>query len=96
MSVGCYNVLERRWEVGPGIKGKDFDPVSEYYADAMKQSNKILKDIRTVIFELYEDAFACKKSYDPAFKEEMMQKIKKKLKSASDLYDSMKNVRSNF
>lgn len=64
MSVGCYNVLEKKWEVGPGIKGQDFDPVSEYYADAMKQVDRILKDIRSIIFEMYEAAFVCKKSND--------------------------------
>lgn len=96
MSVGCYNVIEKKWEVGPEVKEQDFDPVSEYYADAMKQVDKILKDIRTSIFELYEDAFSCKKSNDSAFKEQMQAKIKDKLQNASQLYRDMKKVRSNF
>ena len=53
MSVGCYNVLEGKWEVGPELKKEGFDPVSEYYGDAMKQVDKILKDIRLKIFEVY-------------------------------------------
>ena len=64
MSVGCYNVLEEKWEVGPELKREGFDPVSEYYADAMKQVDKILKDIRSKIFEVYELAFVSKKSSD--------------------------------
>ncbi len=36
MSIGCYNVLEEKWEVGPELKREGFDPVSEYYAAAMK------------------------------------------------------------
>lgn len=46
MSVGCYNVLEKKWEVGPELKDAGFDPVSEYYEAAMRQVDKILKDIR--------------------------------------------------
>lgn len=87
MSIGCYNVLERRWEVGPGLKSVEFDPVSEYYADAMKQVKKILEDIRAVIFSLYEDAFASKKSNDKNFKEDMQADITKKLGDAVKLYD---------
>jgi len=64
MSVGCYNVLEGKWEVGPELKDQGFDPVSKYYPAAMKQVDKILKDIRDKIFGTYELAFACKKSSD--------------------------------
>ena len=96
MSVGCYNVLEKKWEVGPQQKDKGFDPVSEYYSSAMKQVDRILKDIRTTIFELYEIAFVSKKSNNNSFKDQMKAKIKEKLEDAVTLYDSMKNVRSNF
>lgn len=50
------------------MKDSDFDPVSYYYDDAMKQASKILKDVRSKIFELYEAAFACKKSSNENFK----------------------------
>ena len=33
MSVGCYDVKTKEWEVGPDIKPLDFDPYSEYYKD---------------------------------------------------------------
>ena len=96
MSVGCYNFLEKRWEVGPQTKGIDFDPISEYYADAMKQVYKILKDIRAKIFELYELAFVVKKSKDHSFQKEQVKEIYKKLEEASNLFKTMKKVRSNF
>ena len=96
MSVGCYNFLEKKWEVGPQTKGVGFDPVSEYYADAMKQVDNILKDIREKIFELYELAFVAKKSKDQSFQKEQVKEIYKKLEEASNLFKTMKNVRSNF
>ena len=96
MSIGCYNVLDHKWEVGPDLEDSSFDPVSEYYADAMKQVKKILEDIRAVIFGLYEDAFACKKSNDNSFKDQMKKDITEKLEDAVKLYDQMKKVRSNF
>lgn len=96
MSVGCYNVLERKWEVGPQMKNAQFDPISEYYNEAMKQVKKILKDIRNTIFNIYEIAFACKKSNDLAFKDEMHKSIVNKLDEAAKLFYQMKDVRSNF
>lgn len=96
MSVGCYNLLEKKWEVGPEVKSEEFDPVSEYYKDAMKQVDKILKDVREKIFELYELAFVTKKSSDEAFKKERIIEICKKLDDVSKLFKTMKRVRSNY
>ena len=96
MSVGCYNVLEKKWEVGPEMKSEGYDPVSKYYADAMKQVDKILKDIREKIFELYELAFVSKKSSDLSFKDETFKTIFEKLDDISELFKTMKRVRANF
>ena len=96
MSVGCYNVLEKKWEVGPELKSEGYDPVSKYYADAMKQVDKILKDIRGKIFELYELAFVSKKSSDLSFKDETFKTIFEKLDDISELFKTMKRVRANF
>ena len=96
MSVGCYNVLEKKWEVGPELKKEGFDPISEYYADAMKQVDKILKDIREKIFELYELAFVSKKSSDLSFKDETFKTIFEKIDEISKLFKTMKRVRANF
>lgn len=70
--------------------------MSEYYASAMKQAGKIVDDIRTLVFKLYEDAFACKKSKNERFKKDMQVQIEEKLDAAAKLYDKMKAVRSNF
>lgn len=96
MSIGCYNVLEKKWEVGPELKSEGFDPISEYYADAMKQVDRILKDTRTKIFEVYELAFVSKKSSDQKFKDDTFKDIFEKLDDISELYKTMKRVRSNF
>ena len=96
MSVGCYNVLEKKWEVGPEFKKEGFDPISEYYADAMKQVDRILKDIREKIFQIYELAFVSKKSSDQKFKDETFQTIFEKLDDISELFKTMKKVRANF
>lgn len=96
MSVGCYNVLEKKWEVGPELKDAGFDPVSEYYEAAMRQVDKILKDIRQKIFELYELAFVSKKSSDLSFKDETFKTIFEKLDDISELFKTMKRVRANF
>lgn len=96
MSVGCYNFLEKKWEVGPELKKEGFDPISEYYVDAMKQVDKILKDIREKIFEIYELAFVIKKSSDQKFKDETFKTIFEKMDGISKLFITMKRVRSNF
>lgn len=96
MSVGCYNVLEEKWEVGPELKREGFDPVSEYYSSAMKQVDKILKDIRSKIFEVYELAFVIKKSSDQPFRDKTFEILFSKLEDISELYKTMKRVRSNF
>lgn len=96
MSVGCYNVLEGKWEVGPELKKEGFDPIAEYYGDAMKQVDKILKDIRSKIFEVYELAFVIKKSSDQPFKDKTFETLSSKLEDISELYKTMKRVRSNF
>ena len=96
MSVGCYNFLEKKWEVGPELKKEGFDPISEYYVDAMKQVDKILKDIRENIFEIYELAFVIKKSSDQKFKDEAFKTLFEKMDDISNLFKTMKRVRSNF
>lgn len=96
MSVGCYNILEKKWEVGPEMKDSGFDPVSKYYSSAMKQADKVIEDIRDIIFGLYESAFACAKSSSQSFKSKMRKDIAKKLDDAAKLYEQMKAMRANY
>lgn len=96
MSIGCYNVLENKWEVGPTLKSTKFDPISEYYADAMKQVDKILKDIRDKIFSLYEKSIVALKSSNQKFKDEQYDEVVMLLADSTQLFDAMKKVRSNY
>jgi hypothetical protein len=36
MSVGCYNVLENKWEVGPELVDVDYDPMANIYFKSKK------------------------------------------------------------
>lgn len=96
MSVGCYNVLEKKWEVGPELKSTGFDPISEYYEAAMKQVDRILKDVRDKIFSLYEKSLVASKSIDEKFRDQQWKEIQKLLSEAAELLKLMKKVRSNY
>jgi hypothetical protein len=32
MSIGCYDLTNKKWLVGPELKDQSFNPYSEYYA----------------------------------------------------------------
>lgn len=96
MSIGCYNVLERKWEVGPVISKAGSDPIAEYYESAMKQVSRILDDIRSKLFKTYELAVVGKKSSSSQFKEEQSTQIISELSSLGQIYKKLKKMRSNF
>ena len=52
-SIGCYNVLEDKWEVGPVMKSENYDPIADLYSDSIKQAKNVIDDIRDMIFDLY-------------------------------------------
>ena len=43
MSVGCYDVLTKRWIVGPDFTDQEFNPYSEYYKDIKKTAANLTK-----------------------------------------------------
>ena len=43
MSIGCYNFLEKKWEVGPDIKEKGFDPIVHFYNKSIKIAYKVIE-----------------------------------------------------
>lgn len=61
-SVGCYNVLEEKWEVGPAVKSENYDPIADLYLDSTKQAKNVIDDIRDMIFDLYQLSIVAKKS----------------------------------
>lgn len=96
MSIGCYNVLEKKWEVGPELAKLDYDPLSEIYKQSQKQTDKIIDDIRNMVLAPYETASIFKKSNDAKFKQEIEKKIKSNLNDAGKLYKTIKKARSAF
>lgn len=96
MSIGCYNVLEKKWEVGPGISKFGSDPIVEYYNSAMKQASTILEDIRTKLFHVYELAIVGKKSISEDFKSQQSKSIVSEISKLARIYKQLKKMRSNF
>lgn len=54
MSVGCYDVLNKKWEVKPSLMPLKFDPYSEYYLDVQKRINLFSTELRNIILSIYE------------------------------------------
>lgn len=53
-SIGCYNVLDGVWEVGPTLVDKDFNPYSAYFKKSLENIEDVISDVRNIILEPYE------------------------------------------
>lgn len=95
-SIGCYNVLEDKWEVGPVIKSENYDPIADLYTDSTKQAKDIIDDIRDIIFDLYQLSIVAKKSSSQKFKDARETEIRKKLEKSGEILSLMKKTRSKF
>lgn len=95
-SIGCYNVLEDKWEVGPVIKSENYDPIADLYSDSTKQAKDIIDDIRDIIFDLYQLSIVAKKSSSQKFKDARETEIRKKLEKSDEILTLMKKTRSKF
>lgn len=58
MSVGCYDVLEKRWEVGPELAPLDYNPIASWWNIDMKAVEELVAQMRDVILRCYESAKA--------------------------------------
>lgn len=96
MSVGCYNFTQKKWEVGPELKKPGFDPISEYYPKGMKLVKTIIDDIRSIILDVYEQAFIMKKTGDERFLKQQEKELYKKISEAGKIYRKMKRARSAY
>lgn len=96
MSVGCYNFLEQKWEVGPDYADIDYDPMSDVYSQTQKQIDKIISDIRNQVLASYETSLVYEKSNDEKFKKELFIKLSAQLNDAGELYKKIKKARSAF
>ena len=99
MSVGCYNLIEDKWEVGPELENEEFNPYSAYYKEVQKMSGKILADIRDILLRAYEKAVVCKKLNDGK-KLDMLDAEANELKSilgeASSLFADIRKMRKVY
>ena len=41
MSIGCYDLFDDFWEVGPELLNTDFNPYAEYYNEIQQKSNDL-------------------------------------------------------
>ena len=96
MSVGCYNVLENKWEVGPKLVDIDYDPMADIYFKSKKQVDKIIEDVRNNVLRPYESALVYKKSNDDIFKNQLTKQIITELNDAGKMYKNIKKARSAF
>lgn len=96
MSVGCYSFLEKKWEVGPDLAEKGFDPIAAYYSKGMKIIKSIVGDIRGIILKAYEQALVIQKADDPDFKRSQQAQFLKTIADAGRLFKQLKKARSSY
>ena len=99
MSVGCYDVKTKTWEVGPDIKPLDFDPYSEYYKDVQSASEGLAADIRNQVLAAYEKAVVCKKmlnSSDMSMFDQSFAELAQLLAKSGMLFDQIRKMRKVF
>ena len=96
MSVGCYDVLNDRWLVGPELTDQTFNPYSEYYAEVHAKSEALAQQIRNMIFSIYEIAVVLKKNIGTEFQQNVRQILATRLEEARKLYDSIRQSRKVY
>lgn len=53
-SVGCYDVINSKWEVGPTLYDKNYNPYDKFFKKSYKYVDDIISDVRNIILEPYE------------------------------------------
>lgn len=96
MSVGCYDLYNDRWEVGPELTDQSFNPYSAYYKDIQKYSEEHAKQIRNMIFSIYELAIILQKNIGNDFANTIRPVLLNNLSKVQALYDKLRNLRKAF
>lgn len=96
MSVGCYDVINDIWEVGPELADSSFNPYAEYYDEAKKESEAMASQIRNKILSIYETAIALKKNLNTEFGDNLRKVLFEQLASVQGLYDSIRKTRKVY
>lgn len=95
MSVGCYDVINRRWLVGPEMKDSDFDPYAEYFTADMKIMDDVITDVRSLVLQMYELSIAVIKTRDEDFKQKACKKLQNAMKRAAAMLEVLKSRRNH-
>ena len=64
MSVGCYELLTRKWLVGPEFKDQSYNPYSELYKDIQSKASSMIKKVRSKVLDVYEKAVVLTKVWN--------------------------------
>jgi len=95
MSVGCYDVINRVWLVGPEMKDSDFDPYAEYFTTDMKLMDDVIADVRSIVLQMYELSIAVLKTRDEEFKQKVCKKLQDAMKRAAAMLEVLKSRRNH-
>lgn len=93
MSVGCYDIINEEWLVGPEMHSTKFDPYSEYYSDDMRHVDDIIDSIRSVIMESYEKSLVLLKSKDAKFRHTIEKQFLKSVAKGAKLFTKLRKHR---
>lgn len=96
MSVGCYNIFEDRWEVGPEFTDPSFNPYSEYYKEIKGKSEELANQIRSKILSIYENAVVLKKNIGKEYEKEVRSMLLEQLAMVQALYDNIRRMRKIY
>lgn len=98
MSVGCYDLKQNCWLVGPELTDMSFNPYSEYYAEIQSKAECLAKDIRNTIFSTYELAIVYKKNLQHNAENlgQYRAELANKLADAVTLYNNIRNMRKVY
>ena len=96
MSVGCYDFFSGKWLVGPELTSRDFNPYKEYYAEVQAKSEELAKQIRNIVFSIYEIAVVYKKNIDTDYAQSVRPILVSKLAEVQKLYDSIRAMRKVY
>lgn len=96
MSVGCYDLTNHKWLVGPEMTDPSFNPYSEYYKEIQMNSEKYAIKIRNMIFSIYEIAVVLKKNIGTEFGKNIREVLVLKLEDVQKLYDELRQMRKVY
>lgn len=96
MSVGCYDVINGKWLVGPEFKPLDYDPYQDLYNQDMRHINGIIGDIRNVILECFETAIAIRNSKDDDFRNYEYGHLKDRMTKAAMIFKNAQEYRKVY